>query len=84
VLRWEHVLGRLVPHPLVPGRSRGVLAPEFVEWMMGAPAGHVTAVPGLTRNDMLKLLGNGVVIQQGVLAVVSLMCRLSAWLDEAA
>lgn len=32
--------------------------------MMGLPAGHVTAVPGLTRNEQLKLLGNGVVPQQ--------------------
>ena len=31
---------------------------------MGLPAGHVTDVPGLTRNAMLKALGNGVVSQQ--------------------
>ncbi len=31
---------------------------------MGLPAGHVTAVPGLSRNQMLKLLGNGVVPRQ--------------------
>jgi hypothetical protein len=35
---------------------------------MGLPAGHVTAVPGLTRNDQLKALGNGVVPQQAALA----------------
>ncbi len=32
--------------------------------MMGLPAGWVTGVPGLTRNEMLKALGNGVVPQQ--------------------
>jgi DNA (cytosine-5)-methyltransferase 1 len=37
--------------------------------MMGLPAGHVTAVPGLSRNAQLKALGNGVVPQQAVLAL---------------
>lgn len=31
---------------------------------MGLPAGHVTQVPGLTRTQQLKALGNGVVPQQ--------------------
>jgi DNA (cytosine-5)-methyltransferase 1 len=31
---------------------------------MGLPEGHVTQVPGLTRNNQLKALGNGVVPQQ--------------------
>jgi DNA (cytosine-5)-methyltransferase 1 len=44
----------------------------FVEWLMGVPAGHVTAVPGLTRNAQLKALGNGVVPPQGA-AVLSLL-----------
>lgn len=54
-----------------------VLAPAFVEWMMGLPAGHVTAVDGLTRGDMLKLLGNGVVLQQGAAAFRYLLPRLA-------
>jgi DNA (cytosine-5)-methyltransferase 1 len=37
--------------------------------MMGLPAGHVTAVPGLSRNDQLKALGNGVVPQQAAAAL---------------
>lgn len=37
--------------------------------MMGLPAGHVTDVPGLSRNDMLKALGNGVVPQQAAVAL---------------
>lgn len=36
---------------------------------MGLPAGWVTEVPGLTRNQQLKLLGNGVVPQQAAEAV---------------
>ncbi|WP_229686953.1 hypothetical protein, partial [Longimycelium tulufanense] len=40
-----------------------------VEWLMGLPEGHVTAVPGLSRTDMLCLLGNTVVPQQGAAAL---------------
>lgn len=36
---------------------------------MGLPAGWVTDVPGITRNDMLKMLGNGVVPQQAAAAI---------------
>lgn len=36
---------------------------------MGLPAGHVTAVPELTRNEQLKALGNGVVPQQAAAAI---------------
>jgi len=36
---------------------------------MGLPAGHVTdPAIGLTRNEQLKALGNGVVPQQAALA----------------
>lgn len=42
---------------------------------MGLPAGHVTAVPGLSRNQQLKLLGNGVVWQQGAAALAELLDR---------
>lgn len=45
---------------------------------MGLPAGHVTAVPGLTRNQMLKALGNGVVPQQGAAALAHLLGRIEA------
>ncbi len=36
---------------------------------MGLPAGHVTAVPGVSRNDQLKMLGNGVVPRQAEAAL---------------
>jgi DNA (cytosine-5)-methyltransferase 1 len=37
--------------------------------MMGLDLGHVTAVPGLSRNAQLGVLGNGVVPQQGAAAL---------------
>ncbi len=79
VLCWQQVMGRMVPFPLVPG-SKGnyVLSPFLVEWMMGLPEGWVTAVPGLSRNAQLKILGNGVVPQQAVLAIELLLERV-AW-----
>lgn len=45
------------------------LSPDFVEWMQGLPVGWVTGVPGLTRNEALKALGNGVVPQQAAAAL---------------
>jgi DNA (cytosine-5)-methyltransferase 1 len=70
IRRWERTLGRPAPAPteLAPkGGQR--LSPAFVEWMMGLPVGHVTAVPWISRNDQLKALGNGVVWQQGAAAI---------------
>lgn len=72
--RWQHVTGRHAPEPTV--RNRGgndVLNPVFVEWLMGLPSGHVTDVPGLTRNEQLRALGNGVVPQQAAAAVAWLL-----------
>jgi DNA (cytosine-5)-methyltransferase 1 len=36
---------------------------------MGLDYGYVTAVPGVSRNEALKLLGNGVVPQQAAVAL---------------
>jgi DNA (cytosine-5)-methyltransferase 1 len=36
---------------------------------MGWPAGWVTDVPGISRNDQLKICGNGVVPQQAAFAL---------------
>jgi DNA (cytosine-5)-methyltransferase 1 len=46
------------------------LAPPFVEWMMGFPAGWTD---GMTRTQALKALGNAVVPQQGAAALALLM-----------
>lgn len=73
IARWGDVTGRPAPRATEPGRTGQRLSPAFVEWLMGLPAGHVTAVPGLTRNAQLKALGNGVVPQQAALALSLLM-----------
>jgi DNA (cytosine-5)-methyltransferase 1 len=70
IARWERVLGRPAPAPTEPSRAGGQrLNPRLVEWMMGCDDGWVCDVPGLTRNDKLRLLGNGVVRQQGAAAI---------------
>lgn len=76
IARWEQVLGRPAPAPTVPptregGRAR--LSTRFVEWLMGVEDGHVTGEDlGLTREQQLRLLGNGVVPQQGAAAIYQL------------
>lgn len=47
--------------------------------MMGLPAGWVTDVPDLTRNEQLHVLGNGVVPQQAGAAVEYLLGFAPAW-----
>lgn len=78
--RWEHVAGRVAPVPTELGRTgQPRLSPRFVEWLMGLPGGHVTdPAIGLTRNQQLKALGNGVVPQQGAAALRMLLERASA------
>jgi DNA (cytosine-5)-methyltransferase 1 len=66
IRRWERASGRHAPGA-VDDRRR--LSPAFVEWLMGLPDGHVTAVPELTRNQQLHALGNGVVPQQAAAAL---------------
>lgn len=73
--RWEAVIGRPAPWPV---DDLGRLNPPLVEWLMGLPAGHVTAVPGLSRTAQLKALGNGVVPQQAAHALGILLDRLTA------
>lgn len=81
VERWEGILSRHAPAPTNPDGRNGShrLAPEFVEWMMGIPAGWVTdPTIGLTRNQQLKALGNGVVPQQALLALSRLAGEAAA------
>lgn len=70
VTRWAGELGRAAPAPRVDER----LNARFVEWMMGLPDGWVTSPDiGLSWNQQLKALGNGVVPQQAALALRTLM-----------
>ncbi|MCZ4508319.1 DNA cytosine methyltransferase [Streptomyces sp. ActVer] len=65
IRRWERITGRAAPCPTEPGtRGNRRLSPAFAEWLMGLPAGWVTAVPGIPRKEQLKILGNGVVPRQ--------------------
>ncbi|WP_371662612.1 DNA cytosine methyltransferase [Streptomyces sp. NBC_00280] len=70
IARWEAATGRRAPWAT---DAHHRLSPQFVEWMMGLPAGHVTDVPGLSRTAQLKALGNGVVPQQATHALRSLL-----------
>ena len=49
---------------------------RFVEWMMGLPDGWVTDVPGISRAEQLKMLGNGCVAQQAARALEILLPAL--------
>ncbi|WP_156755854.1 DNA cytosine methyltransferase [Actinokineospora pegani] len=84
ITRWERVLGRPVPYPTQPGaHGRPVLAPAFVEHLMGLPAGWVTDLP-LPRTAQLRALGNGVVPQQAAHAVSLLLHDLNTLLHATA
>lgn len=72
--RWATVLGRPAPPPTETGPNGGQrLSPLLTEWIMGLPLGHVTAVPDLSRNDMLSLCGDGVVPQEAVAGIRHLL-----------
>lgn len=73
VARWE-ALTRPAPPPTEPTGRDGAhrLSPAFVEWLMGLPEGWVTDVD-ISRNEMLKALGNGVCPQQCAAALRHLL-----------
>ncbi|GAA2693105.1 MULTISPECIES: DNA cytosine methyltransferase [Actinosynnema] len=82
IRRWEAVLGRPTPHPVQPGaHGRPVLAPRFVEHLMGLPEGWVTDL-ALPRTAQLRALGNGVVPCQATHAVSRLLDDLAALLHH--
>ena len=70
IARWE-ALTRPAPAPTEPNRNgKPRLNPAFSEWMMGWPAGWVTdPVIGISRNDQLRIVGNGVCSQQAAAAL---------------
>ena len=76
VQRWEAATGRPAPAPTKPNPKTGKqqLSAEFVEWMMGLPAGWFTNPEiGLSRPQQFRIAGNGVVPQQGDAALATML-----------
>lgn len=71
IRRAELAVGRPAPSSTETGpKGKPRLSPAFVEWLMMLPAGHVTnPAIGITRNEQLKALGNGVVPPQAAAAL---------------
>lgn len=69
IRRWEAVRGTAPAPTELTSRGTLRLSPRFAEWLMGVPAGWITDVPGISRNDQLKACGNGVVPQQAATAL---------------
>ena len=68
--RWERITGYPAPEPTEPGQGgKPRLNSALPEWMFGLPPGFVTDVPGLNRQDRLRILGNGCVPAQAVAAL---------------
>ena len=62
IARWES-LTRPAPAPTEPNKNGNPrLSAEFSQWLMGWPDGWVTdPAIGISRNDQLRIVGNGVV-----------------------
>lgn len=79
IRRWES-LTVAAPRPTEPGvsgKKRPRLNAQFSEWLMGWPPGWVTDPDiGISRNDQLRIVGNGVCPQQ---AAAALRYLLAIW-----
>ena len=71
VAQWEHITGRTAPTPTFVSDDGGPRpSPRFVEWLMGLLPGWVTDPRhGLTENQQLTALGNGVLPLQAISAL---------------
>ena len=79
IARHEQAWGAPAPEPTEPGpKGNPRLSARFTEWMMAQPPGWITDVPGVTRNEALKLCGNGVVTPQAVHALRVMLDRIGA------
>ena len=79
VARQERAFGYPAPSPTEPGKNgKPRLSARFASWMMGAPPGWIIDVPGVTRNEALRMAGNGVVRQQAGAALTD-MRRFIPW-----
>ncbi|WP_313673246.1 DNA cytosine methyltransferase [Mycolicibacterium sp.] len=74
IRRWER-LTRPAPAPTEPNKNGNPrLSAAFSEWLMGWPAGWVTdPAIGISRNDQLRIVGNGVCSQQAAAALRQLL-----------
>jgi DNA (cytosine-5)-methyltransferase 1 len=74
IRRWEQ-LTRPAPAPTEQNKNGNPrLSAAFSEWLMGWPDGWVTdPAIGISRNDQLKIVGNGVCPQQAAAALRYLM-----------
>lgn len=72
IRRWERILGREAP---TPTDEKGRLAPAFVEWMLGYPAGWISGID-IPRTAQLRILGNSVQVDCGE--------RVGEWLGRLA
>ena len=70
IARWEQIVGP-APAPTEPNKNNNPrLSAAFSEWLMGWPAGWVTDPDlGISRNDQLRIVGNGVCTQQAIAAL---------------
>lgn len=70
IRRWEQIVGP-APAPTEPNKNGNPrLSAAFSEWLMGWPAGWVTdPAIGISRNDQLRIVGNGVCPQQAAYAL---------------
>ena len=73
---WESITGHRMPEPEEDSPSGGRrLSARFGEWVMGLPPKWVTGLRAIPRTAQIRILGNGVVPQQGSLAIHSLARR---------
>ena len=74
IRRWES-LTRPAPAPTEPNKNGNPrLSAAFSEWLMGWPVGWVTDPDiGISRNNQLKIIGNGVCPQQATAALTYLL-----------
>ena len=74
IRRWEQIVGP-APAPTEPNKNGNPrLSAAFSEWLMGWPAGWVTdPAIGISRNDQLRIVGNGVCSQQAAAALGQLL-----------
>lgn len=74
-IRQQEAMSRPAPPPTEPNsKGNQRLSAKFAEWLMFWPAGWVTdPAIGLSRNDQLRIIGNGVVPPQAVAAFRQLL-----------